>query len=228
MKKYNNILIVAPHADDEILGCGGIISKFVSEGCKVYIAIMTNAHIGDPNKFSEEGINIVRDEALQAHTLLGVLQTFFFDFPAPRLSSNVSYLISDEISKLINQFNIDTVFLPHRGDSHIDHKVVCEAGLVATRPFPNSTVKNVFCYETLSETEWGYPSGDTAFIPNFFVSLNKSDVDNKISAMQCFKSQLREFPNTRSVETIMHLLKYRGSTVGKVYSEAFMAIRMIE
>ena len=49
MKK--NILIISPHADDEVLGCGGTIAKYVKLGYFVYIAILTNANLGDPKKF---------------------------------------------------------------------------------------------------------------------------------------------------------------------------------
>ena len=83
----NNVLFIAPHADDEILGCGATIYKMIQEGHNVYVLIMTNASKSDPNIFSEKGIQRVRTEALEAHRLLGVKQTFFFDFPAiPHLS----------------------------------------------------------------------------------------------------------------------------------------------
>ena len=77
----NEVLFVAPHADDEILGCGATIYKLIQEGHNVYVLIMTNASKSDPSIFSPEGIRQVRKEALEAHRLLGVKQTFFFDFP---------------------------------------------------------------------------------------------------------------------------------------------------
>ena len=79
------ILVIAPHADDEVLGCGGTIKKKAREGDEVYVLIMTNAHVGAPELFSENLISRVRGEALKAHVLLGVKQTVFFDFPAPVL-----------------------------------------------------------------------------------------------------------------------------------------------
>src|SRR5436305_7920843 len=101
MDTKRNILVVAPHADDEILGCGGIISKYSSSGDNVFIAIMCNAHMGAPDLYSLEFIQRVRNDARKAHQLLNVKQTFFFDFPAPKLETYPSYEISNVLVKLI-------------------------------------------------------------------------------------------------------------------------------
>jgi len=90
----------------------------------------------------------------------------------------------------------------------------------------NYTVKEVFCYETLSETEWAPPLGDDTFIPTLFVNIT-AQFEHKLKAMECFKSQLRAFPNPRSLETIEALAKFRGATVGFERAEAFMVIRQI-
>ena len=102
----NNVLFIAPHADDEILGCGATIYKMIQEGHNVYVLIMTNASKSDPNIFSEKGIQCVRTEALEAHRLLGVRQTFFFDFPAPALDQYPGYIMSREVSKCISENQI--------------------------------------------------------------------------------------------------------------------------
>ncbi len=72
----NKIIVVAPHADDEIIGCGGTIAKAISQGDEVYIVIATNANLGAPELFNEEAIAKVRGEALKAHEYLGVTKTF--------------------------------------------------------------------------------------------------------------------------------------------------------
>lgn len=221
MKK---ILVVAPHPDDEVLGCGGIIKKYSENGHLVYVLIVTR---GTPKMYSEEKIINVRKEAKESHQILGVKDTFFFDFHAPDLDITSRADISRSIAKLLNELQIDELYLPHRGDIHHDHGVVFHAGLVAARPVGNYTVKRIFCYETLSETEWAAPFSDDAFIPNHFVAI-ESQMKYKLEAMQCFKSQVRPFPSTRSLETIDALAKYRGATVGFNRAEAFMIIRTIE
>lgn len=227
MNTKKNILIVAPHADDEILGCGGTMAKFIDEGNNVYVAIMTNAHVGDPEIFSKEGIENVRIEAKNANSFLGVKQIYFFDFPAPKLDNFPSYKIANEIKNLLDTLQIDTLFIPHRGDIHKDHRIIFESALVAGRPVGNYTVKKIYAYETLSETEWAAPFGDDAFIPNFFVELSEKYVEAKSTAMKFYKSQLRNFPSTRSIETIQSLGKFRGSTINRNTAEAFMIIRDI-
>jgi LmbE family N-acetylglucosaminyl deacetylase len=221
---YKKILVIAPHPDDDILGCGGIIKKYSQAGHNVYVLIVTR---GASRFYSEEKIENVRTETLQAHTILGVKETIFLDFPAPDLDLVSNADISQEIAKNIQLREIDTLYLPHGGDIHHDHKVVFNAGLVAARPIRNQSIKRIFSYETLSETEWAAPFNCDKFIPTYYINI--SDVFAfKLKAMRCFKSQLREFPNSRSLKSIESLANYRGSTVGFSHAEAFMTIRVIE
>ena len=222
----NNILIIAPHPDDEILGCGGIISKHISFGKNVYALIVTNGHKGVPKLFSEEGTKKVQSEALMSHEYLGVKKTFFLDFPVLHLESDPSYKLSIAIDKVIKENNIDTLFIPHRGDIHKDHKITFEAALVAARPL-HTSVRSIYAYETLSETEWAAPFGDDAFIPNYFEDITDF-IEEKLKAFQFFKTQQKEFPHPRSLKTIEALSHFRGATIGVSNAEAFMLIREIK
>jgi LmbE family N-acetylglucosaminyl deacetylase len=222
----NKILVVAPHADDEIIGCGGTIAKAISQGDEVYIVIVTNANVGAPELFNEEAIQNVRAEALEAHKYLGVKETFFLDFPAPALNAFPEYKISVELSKIINKVKPNILYLPHPGDLHQDHKATYRASLVAARPQGNYCVEEIYCYETLSETEWA-PYQEKAFIPNVFNDVTDF-FEYKLKAMQFFKSQLKEFPHTRSTETFEALAKFRGATVGVKRAESFIVERIIK
>ena len=220
----SNTLIIAPHPDDEILGCGGTIKKLSASGTRVVVLVATR---GKKEMYSEERILNVRNEARKAHKILGVTETRFLDFPAPDLDRVSLAEISGAISEVIREYDIATVYLPHYGDIHHDHRVIFQAGLVAARPVNGNPVKSIFSYETLSETEWAAPLGDMTFIPTRFVNI--SDFFNlKLEAMKCFKSQLRDFPNPRSLKAIEALANLRGSTVGFNFAEAFMTIRIIE
>lgn len=224
MSSSNKVLIIAPHPDDEVLGCGGTIKKMTSQNKEVWILIVSR---GKKGMYPEERIRNVRKEALEAHKILGVTETRFFEYPAPELDLISVSELSIAISEVINEFKPDTVFLPHRGDIHHDHKAVFNASLVAARPIKDGIVKGIYSYETLSETEWAAPFSDDAFIPDFFVNI--SDVfPFKLDAIKCYKSQLREFPNPRSLKSIEALANLRGSTVGFNHVEAFMTIRIIE
>ncbi len=222
----NKILIIAPHCDDEILGCGGTMAKLTQNGHDVFVAIVTNGHLGAPELFSAEGTKKVRSEALQSHKILGVKETFFLDFPAPRLDTIPSYQLSIAISKIIKDKEIGVLYIPHRGDIHKDHRITYEAALVAARPINGCSVKRILAYETLSETEWAPPFGDDAFIPTVFESI-EGFLDKKLEAFSCFSTQIKEFPHPRSLKNIEILSNFRGATVGKNNAEAFMLIREI-
>ena len=225
MKK--NVLIVAPHADDEILGCGGIMAKSQIKDVAVYVAIVTNGNLGAPELFKKEGTEKVRSEALEAHRFLGVKKTFFLDFPAPRLDTIPSYKLSLELEKIIRENQITDLYLPHRGDIHKDHRITYEAALVSARPINKNPVKRILSYETLSETEWAAPFSDDAFIPTVFEDISEF-IKIKKKAFQFFTTQEKRFPHPRSLKTIEILSNFRGATIGVNNAEAFMLIREIK
>lgn len=221
------ILIIAPHPDDEVLGCGGTISKLSKKGIEIYVAIMTNGNVGAPEIFPAEGTRRGREEALEAHKLLGVSETKFYDFPAPKLDTVAGYKIAGQLTELIKEKNIDTLFIPHRGDIHKDHRILFESALVASRPIGNNPVKRIFAYETLSETEWSAPFGDDTFIPTLFINI-EPEIETKKQAFQCFtEPRLKHFPHPRSSEGIDTLARRRGMTISANAAEAFMIIREI-
>lgn len=219
------VVVVAPHADDEILGCGGAIAKFIRLKHEVFIVIATNANIGAPELYSEEDIQNIRAEAKASHKFLGINDTIFCDFPAPSLNFYPEYRISLEFSKIFRDISPEILFLPFPGDLHQDHKAIYRSALVAARPINNNCIKKIYCYETLSETEWS-PMHEKSFIPNSFIDVSE-DFEKKINAFKFFKSQLKDFPHTRSIEAISALGTYRGATIGVEKAEAFILEREI-
>ena len=172
----SNILIIAPHADDEVLGCGGSINYFKRNGYNIFVSILTNANIGDKKKYSQKYILNLRKEALKSHKYLGIKKTFFYDFPAPFLDQYPIAKIADELSKLFRKLEPKILFIPHLGDSHVDHQIVHQASLVGARPLKNNDIPLILSYETLSETEWSAKKNKLYFDPNYFIALNKRDV----------------------------------------------------
>ena len=221
-----NILIIAPHADDEVLGCGGTIHRYCEAGHDVFILIATNGYVGAPELYSKERVEEVRSEALEAHGLLGVKKTYFLDFPAIRLETIPIYKIASKISELIKIIKPMELYIPHFGDIHNDHKIISNAALIAARPINNCPVKKILSYETLSETEWALPLSGEAFVPNVFKGI-EDNIKYKTKAMSQFQTQVRKFPHPRSIESIKALASYRGSTVGLCAAEAFLLIREI-
>lgn len=224
----SKILVIAPHADDEVLGCGATMAKACAKGDEVFVLICTNASVGAPELFSAELIKQIRSEAVAAHRLIGIKETFFLDFPAPALDQHPRYKMSNEISTIIRKIGADTVYIPHRGDCHKDHAIIHECAMVACRPLANCSVKHVYAYETLSETEWGEPVAADFFVPVKYITFTNEEFQKKLDAMSCFKSQLYPFPASRSLEAIEALAKYRGCTVSAERAEAFEVLRDID
>tara|TARA_B100001063_G_C16706726_1_gene525665 strand:+ start:132 stop:806 length:675 start_codon:yes stop_codon:yes gene_type:complete len=220
------ILILSPHADDEILGCGGIISKYSKNGYDVSVIVLTNASIGAPELFTKKQIKLIRSESQKANNLIGTKNLFFEDLPALSLQNYPMYKISNIISKYIEKIKPDTVFVPSSIDIHQDHKIIFNAAKVSLRTNKKNKVKKVLSYEVLSETEWN--EDQKAFNPNFYVELKKSHIDHKIRSFLKYKSQVKKFPNPRSKEAIYYLSRLRGSQVHMNYAEAFKVEKILE
>jgi len=220
-------LVIAPHCDDEVLGCGGTIAKKTAQGHQVHVCIVTNGHLGAPELFPEEGTKKVRSEALEAHKLLGVSSTHFLDFPCPRLDTIPSYTLSLAIEKLIRKLCITDLYLPHPGDLHKDHGITFEAALVSARPVNNCPVKRISTYETVSETEWAPPFAGLTFTPTIFEDIT-DHLELKVKAFELFQTQIKSFPHPRSAENLRYLARLRGSSAGIGAAEAFMSVRRVE
>jgi LmbE family N-acetylglucosaminyl deacetylase len=217
------ILVVAPHADDEVLGVGGTIAKYIDEGHEAYVCVVTTGH---PSMFSREVLDKLRLEAIEAHKFLGVKETYFLELPAVMLSEVPKHEVNKKISEVIDKVQPDTVFIPHFGDMHLDHYIVSQATMVGVRPIREHKILAVYSYETLSETEWNIPHVTNVFIPNTYVDIS-GYLDKKKTAMEYFATQLTDFPHPRSIEAIESLAKLRGSTIGVRGAEAFCLVRRI-
>lgn len=217
------VLVVAPHPDDEVLGCGGVIARHVAKGDDVYVVVASK---GAPDAFPPELVQQVRQEAAAANNVLGTKKLFFLDFPAPRLDSISTSLLAAALKDVVVQVHPGTVYLPHHGDIHSDHKAVYWATLVATRPNARFFPGRLLCYETSSETDWGAPIPCEAFVPTVFVDISQC-LGAKLEAMKCYGSQLAPSPRARSLAAIEALARVRGSTVGVTAAEAFGLVREV-
>jgi LmbE family N-acetylglucosaminyl deacetylase len=223
MSTGERVLVIAPHPDDEVLGCGGVIARHSARGDRVQVVVVSR---GAPDIFPPEEVEGTRAELAAAHQLLGVEEVHFLDFPAPRLSTLPGHALADRLTHLVREIQPRTVYAPHWGDLHSDHKAVYWASMVATRPNGESRLDRLLCYETLSETEWGGPSAENAFSPTVFVDITDF-LSAKLQAMACYRSQLKEYPNSRSLRSIEALASFRGSTVGLNAAEAFVLVREV-
>lgn len=211
------IVVIAPHNDDEILGVGGTMAKAVKQGHEVIVCEVT---AGD---LDNEMVQLQKEEARKSHKLIGAT-THFMDLPVVGLKEMKTTELNAAFQKHLLELNPDVVFIPHKGDMHIDHRMTIEAAMVALRPVTFPTLKAIYAYETLSETDWNTPSVENAFIPTVFCDITE-EIEVKLEAMRCHQSQLCDYPHPRSIEAIEALAMHRGCTVCCKYAEAFMCIR---
>jgi len=213
------ILVIAPHPDDEVLGCGGTIARHSANGHDVYLCIVTKAYTPD---WSEEFIKNREVEIKNASQILGIEEVLFLNFPTAKLDQIPQKDLNDALINVIRKIGPDILYVPSKCDLNRDHRLVFEAALVASRP-GKERIKYILCYETLSETEWGKPLGKN-FIPNVYVDIS-STLEKKLDAMKAYQSELRGFPHPRSLEGIRVLAMQRGLESGMQYAEAFYLIR---
>ena len=221
-----NVLILSPHADDEILGCGGFISKYSKQNYNINVLILTNANKGAPEIYSTKEIKLIRNEAKIANNLIGTKKLFFENLPAINLNNYPIYKITNIINKYILDINPEIVLIPSKNDIHDDHKIIFKAAKISMRPNKISNLKKILSYEVLSETEWNEEG--KSFNPNYFVRLKKSDINNKVKAFLKYRSQVKKFPHPRSKEAIINLSRVRGSQAFIEYAEAFKVEKILD
>lgn len=221
------ILVFAPHPDDEIIGCGGTIARYIAEGNAVFICVVTSPKppVYDDQIAVKNGWpHLIYPEIKKCHGLLGVTETIFLQFPCVLLEHEPRHIVNGKIGEVIQRIKPNVVYIPHFGDMQKDHSIVSEAVMVAVRPKYEHVPQFVYSYECLSETEWNIPHVTNVFLPNTFVDIT-GFLPQKVEAMSCFKSQLGEFPNPRSLEAMESLAKLRGATAGFNVAEAFSLVR---
>ena len=130
MKKNKRILVISPHPDDETLGVGGAISKFISQGHEVMI-LTVSGHL--PPLYSREDYEITFKEAHEAYNILGVKKSAFLEIPATMIGEEPVHVLNSRISSVVKEFEPDIVFCPFP-DRHVDHRLIFESSMVATRP----------------------------------------------------------------------------------------------
>lgn len=218
-----NVLVIAPHDDDEVLGVGGTIAKHVSRGDHVYVCIVTS---GTAPLFTQEDMEVLARETSRVHSFLGIEHTYFLGFPAAMLEDVPRYQLNQHLMDVVFETKPDVVYLPHFGDMQKDHTLTAEAAMVGLRPKYDHVVKEIYAYETLSETEWNIPHSKNVFIPNVYSDISDF-LEVKLKALSMYTTQVAPFPNPRSLEAVESLAKLRGSTINRKAAEAFYLIRGI-
>ncbi|WP_342473024.1 PIG-L deacetylase family protein [Metasolibacillus sp. FSL H7-0170] len=215
-----SIIIITPHPDDETLGCGGTILKYIEQGYKVFWLIVTKAG----NFLSDEWKSKRVKEIGHVAEYYKFTKTIELNFEAAALDQvSCSRLIAG-ISEAFKEIQPNIVYVPYPSDIHSDHKAVFDATMACTKWFRYPSVEKVFAYETLSETDFTINPDANNFRPNVFVNIDKF-LDKKIEIMNIYESEVSDFPFPRSEKAIRALAHIRGAASGYEAAEAFMLLK---
>jgi len=224
-RQQHQILVVAAHPDDEVLGCGGTIAKHALQGDLVRVVLLsegiTSRDRQRDRQRRESELIALAQAARQAGEILGITSLVQHEFPNNRLDSCDLLDIVKVIEQAIQEYRPDIIYTHHAHDLNIDHRLVHQAVLTASRPLPGSSVKTMLFFEIASSTEWQTPSSAPAFAPNWFVDISDT-LDIKLKALATYTSEMCPWPHPRSLEGLEYLSRWRGSTVGMVAAEAFI------
>ena len=227
MNDFSNekLLVIAPHSDDEILGCGGLISKVKKGGGKVYVLIFNLGFEKDDTKESQEKR---KNEVQEAMNVLKVDDYHLVhdqpdnnrDLDTEPLHSLIE-VIESTSNVSLEKIAPTIVAIPTIFSHHQDHVHVHRACIAALRPISTPISKIVLSYEAPEHSRW---SASGVFEPNLFVEIDDV-IENKILAFNKYRSQIR--PGGRDDDSIRNQAKYRGQEVGKNLCEAFYVHRFI-
>ncbi len=225
----NQILVVAAHPDDEVLGCGGMILRHVSLGDSVDIAILGEGQTARtiPKRKKKRSLLSLHHDARRVSRFLGVHKLHLVNLPDNRFDSVDFLTIVKQVELIKNQIHPDIVYTHHYGDLNIDHRITCQAVVTAFRPQPEEKRTHLFSFETVSSTEWNIPTTDAVFKPNYFVPLSEMEIKAKIQAFGFYRTEIRDYPHPRSSAALINLAAWRGNSIGKAFAEAFEVLRII-
>ena len=220
-----NVLVVAAHPDDELLGVGGTVRLLANAGVEARALILAEGQTSRQDKREDtelDALEKLKDNAREAARIIGYKSIDFCDMPDNRMDCVDLLDIIKKVSAYIEKYKPDTIFTHHHGDLNIDHRMVCEAVLTACRPLMKE-VKRIYAFETPSSTEWNYVY-ENPFRPNVYFDITGT-LDVKLRAMSCYETETAAFPHPRSGEALSSLAKYRGSNIGVNAAEGFMLLR---
>jgi LmbE family N-acetylglucosaminyl deacetylase len=215
------VLVIAPHADDEALGAGGLIAQLRRRGCRVHVifaCVDGMQHYGTHHRTTVAEREL---EIAQASQILDYQHSTLYrgrDL-IERLDTVPQRDLVDAFEAALNEHRPDLLLLPHGVDFDQDHIACFRAGFAAARPIPPSLGKHfparVASYE-MPKLTWSAE----AFQPTLYIDIS-GELQSKLDAIEAYTSQLRVPPHVRSLANITALARLRGSEVGVQYAEGF-------
>ncbi|MBI3853886.1 MAG: PIG-L family deacetylase [Verrucomicrobia bacterium] len=206
-----NVLIIAPHPDDEVIGCGGAVCLHVRQGNRVSAVFLTSGELGLKRLPREEAWRIREAEARKAAKMLGLEELFFLRQPDWMLGEHL-VKVAAALRLVLEQEKPKLIYLPHPQDGHPDHQAALPVLKVALKRCRISKPE-LRAYEVWTPlAEFDQVEDITAVMPR------------KLRALRAHRSQLNEFDYERAV---IGLNQFRGALAGRCrYAEVFQSIQL--
>ena len=208
------VVVVAVHPDDETIGCGGTIIKHLNKGDEVHCILVTKGN-------AEQ--KVIWDKVKDIYHFTSVTE---LDFPELDLMDKSLNELIPPLSKAIGAIRPQTIIIPNRSDAHSDHKAIFNAVASCTKAFRYPFIEKVLMMEVISETDFALPLPEGQFIANYYVDITK-EFEKKQEILKIYESELLPYPQTRNLNTMQALNRYRGSQINAEYAEAFMNLKTI-
>ena len=205
-------LIIAPNADDEILGCGGFISKNADREDINVIVVSHREEVRSDN--IRDIVDVSAKYKIKYHLLNNIDE---------RLDIVSSSDLTKQIERLYIKLQPQKVFIPFDGDINSDHAAVHKSCLIAFRKIQQIQPTELLIYEVPSSTTQGIKS----FFANTYSVLNREDVQNKWDMLSIYKSEVREYPNPRSKIGLETYARFRGMECNREFAEAYISLYKI-
>ncbi|HRX86546.1 MAG TPA: PIG-L family deacetylase [Phycisphaerae bacterium] len=224
-----DVLVVAAHPDDEVLGCGGTMARLAGEGCSVHVAILGEGITSRSERREQAdraALERLHGDARAVGELLGARGVSLFSLPDNRFDTVPLLEVVKIVEGLVAEHQPRTIYTHGARDLNVDHAVVHRAVLTATRPLAGGCVREIYAFEVASSTEWAFGRVAGAFAPNVFVDIGDT-LERKCAAMARYESEARGFPHPRSREALEAIARRWGSVAGVGAAEAFELVRAI-
>ena len=222
-RERQNVLVVAAHPDDEVIGVGGTIAQHAAAGDAVYVVVLTE---GTSAQYRDDWEKIAarkKEQTIRVAELLGVTEVFTGDFPEMRLDALPIYEITRFLEKVVAQVKPNIVYTHHFAELNRDHRTAYEATTVAVRPFVLPSLKRLLCYQVDTLQHWGH--GPAQY--NVYTDITKH-LEIKLEAMSIYETEIREYPHPRSLEAMRQIAYRNGAAVGLRAAEIFQLVLEVQ